>query len=611
MSAALLENFDLLAASLGGIAKLRELILSLAVRGRLVPQAPNDEPASELLKRIRVEKDRLIKEGKIKCDKPLAAVSDDERPFQLPVGWEWAPLSALLSKIGAGSTPLGGKEVYTNSGVKFLRSQNVWNDGLHLTDVALIPAEVHARMSGTVVLGQDILFNITGASIGRCALVPEDFDEANVSQHVTIIRPALPEIRHFLHLVLTSSHVQQKVMEVQVGVSREGLSIGKLGQFLIPLPPLAEQSRIVAKVEELMALCDRLEAEQGHAARVQGHWVEAALDQLAESADADEFCRHWQHLAAHFDTLFTTPESIDRLDATLLQLAVRGKLVPQDPNDEPASELLKQIRAEKDRLIKEGKIKRDKPLAPISDGEKPYELPAGWEWVSINDVQRCVENAITDGPFGANLKSEHYVDFGKHRVIRLQNIGRGEFITHHIALIEEAHFNRLSKHHVRCGDIVVAGLVDEGIRSCIIPESVCPALVKADCYRLSVHEGVSTNYISYYLNSKVAGLLATKHHHGLTLTRIGLGNFRSIPVPLPPLAEQSRIVAQVEKLLALTASLKARLTAAQTKQAHLAEALIAEVTTPIGAALLEGENSEPPQPFDLAAFKARMKAEHD
>ena len=603
MSAALLENFDLLATSVGGVAKLRELILNLAVRGRLVPQDPDDEPASELLKRIRGEKDRLIKEGKIKRDKPLPPVPD-EKPFDLPPGWEWVRLSALLSKIGAGSTPPGGKEVYTNSGFKFLRSQNVWNEGLHLTDVALIPAEVHARMSGTVVLAQDILFNITGASIGRCALVPDDFDEANVSQHVTIIRPALTEIRHFLHVVLTSNHVQQTVMDVQVGVSREGLSIGKLGQFVIPLPPLAEQSRIVAKVEELMALCDRLEAEQRHAARVQGHWVDAALDELAKSADADEFRRHWQHLAAHFDTLFTTPESIDRLDATLLQLAVRGKLVPQDPNDEPASELVTQIRAEKDRLIEEGKIKRDKPLPPVPD-EKPFELPPGWDWVRLGALLSKIGAGST--PLGGK---DVYTNSGV-KFLRSQNVWNDGLRLTDVAYIPAETHARMSGTVVLPKDILF-NITGASIGRC--------ALVADDFDEANVSQHVTIVRLALPEIRQFLHVVLTSNHVqkavmdvqvGVSREGLSIGKLGQFLIPLPPLAEQARIVTRLEKLQSLTASLKARLTAAQTKQAHLAEALIAEVTTPIGVALREGENSGPPQPFDLAAFKARMKAEHD
>ena len=346
MSASLIEHFDLLATAPGGVARLRELILTLAVQGKLVPQDPSDEPASVLLQKIRAEKDRLIAEGKIKRDKPLAPIEDEEKPFGLPAGWECVRLNTLLQKIGAGSTPLGGKEVYVTSGVKFLRSQNVWNDGLRLAGVAFIRPETHAKMSGTVVVADDLLFNITGASIGRSAVVPSDFDEANVSQHVTIVRPVLPAINAFLHKVLVSQHVQQAVMAAQVGVSREGLSIAKLGNFLIPVPPLLEQSRIVARVEGLMHLCDALEAKGKLDAVQHAQLLRTLLGTLTDSTNPAELAANWQRVAEHFDLLLDRPEAVDALEQTILQLAVRGLLVPQDPNDEPASVLLQKIRAE-------------------------------------------------------------------------------------------------------------------------------------------------------------------------------------------------------------------------------------------------------------------------
>ncbi|MBU4424636.1 MAG: restriction endonuclease subunit S [Gammaproteobacteria bacterium] len=275
------QHFDLLLNRPGAIDALEQTLLQLAVRGLLVPQDPTDEPASALLQRIRAEKDRLIATGQIKRDKPLPPITDEEKPFELPVGWEWVRLSALLQKIGAGSTPLGGREVYVPSGVKFLRSQNVWDEGLRLDGVAFIKPETHAKMAGTVVVANDLLFNITGASIGRCAVVPSDFDEANVSQHVTIIRAVLPELNAFLHKVLVSRHVQQTVMDVQVGVSREGLSIAKLGQFLIPVPPLAEQSRIVTRITALRRLCADLRQRLAERQSVQARLAEALVQEVS------------------------------------------------------------------------------------------------------------------------------------------------------------------------------------------------------------------------------------------------------------------------------------------------------------------------------------------
>jgi hypothetical protein len=161
-----------------GIKKLRELILELAVRGKLVPQDPNDEPASELLKRIAAEKAELVKQGKIKKQKPLPEISEDEKPFELPVGWDVIRLGEIAAKIGSGSTPKGGQSTYVSSGVPFLRSQNIWNDGLRLDDVVFINSETHSQMDGSQVEAFDILLNITGASLGRSAIYPKKYRQS-------------------------------------------------------------------------------------------------------------------------------------------------------------------------------------------------------------------------------------------------------------------------------------------------------------------------------------------------------------------------------------------------------------------------------------------------
>jgi type I restriction enzyme S subunit len=168
-------------------------------------------------------------------------------------------LGEVCDKIGSGSTPRGGKEVYKASGIKFIRSQNVYNEGLFFENVAYIDNATHSKMSGTKVLPNDILLNITGGSIGRCALVSSDFDEANVSQHVTIIRLKKGLINKFIHLIILSPFFQDRIMIVQTGGNREGLAKKNMQLMLIPLPPLAEQKRIVEKVDQLMKLCYELE----------------------------------------------------------------------------------------------------------------------------------------------------------------------------------------------------------------------------------------------------------------------------------------------------------------------------------------------------------------
>ena len=254
-----LDNFYSLTTRPDQIQALRQTILDLAVRGKLVQQDPNDEPASELLKRIAVEKARLVKAKKIKKTKPQLPISSDA-PFNLPVGWGWSTIGEICSKTGSGSTPRGGKNTYKKKGIVFLRSQNVYDDGLRLDDVAYIDIATHKKMSGTWVRSADLLLNITGGSIGRCCRVPDNFDEANINQHVAIIRIAINGIQDYIHKLILSPYFQSFIFDEQTGAGRGGLPKNKMDRIPVALPPFAEQHRIVAKVDELMALCDRLEA---------------------------------------------------------------------------------------------------------------------------------------------------------------------------------------------------------------------------------------------------------------------------------------------------------------------------------------------------------------
>lgn len=280
--------------------KLRQKILDLAIRGKLVPQDPNDEPASVLLERIKEEKERLIKEGKIRKSKRMAS-SDmphyENVPFEVPESWMWTTIEEICSKIGSGSTPRGSN--YSANGIPFFRSQNVYNDRLVYDDIKYISEEVHQKMKGTEVLANDLLLNITGGSLGRCAVVPADFNCGNVSQHVCIMRSVLVEPEYFHALVLSSYFA--KSMKI-TGSGREGLPKYNLEQMGFPLPPLTEQQRIVAEIEHWFALIDQI--EQGK---------------------------------ADLQTI------IKQTKSKILGLAIHGKLVPQDPNDEPAIELLKRI----------------------------------------------------------------------------------------------------------------------------------------------------------------------------------------------------------------------------------------------------------------------------
>ncbi len=241
------------------VAQLRQTILNLAVRGKLVPQDPADEPAAELLKRIQTEKKRNGANGGAGKNS-FEPLTPDEIPFDAPAGWIWTRLGEVCSKTGSGSTPRGGRSVYRDTGIPFLRSQNVYNDGLRLDDVAYIDLGTHRRMEGTVVRPADLLLNIAGGSMGRCCRVPDDFAEANVSQHVAIIRVAADGTQDFLHRLILSPYFQSFISDEQTGAGRGGLPKNRMDRIPVALPPLAEQRRIVARVDELMAVCDQLDA---------------------------------------------------------------------------------------------------------------------------------------------------------------------------------------------------------------------------------------------------------------------------------------------------------------------------------------------------------------
>lgn len=571
---AVVRHFDLLAESPGGVPKLREFILTLAVEGKLVPQDPIDEPAQELLKKVRAEKDRLIAEGRVRRDKLLAEVGAEEQPFPLPRGWEWARIGHLINASEAGWSPTCIGSPRRNGAWGVLKVSAVSWGAFDADANKELPAGLSPRPEYEVRDGDFLMSRAnTEELVARSVVVGKVEPRLMLSDKIIRLDVSSQVNRGFLNYCNNAAHSRIHYASSASGTSSSMKNVSRevVLQTPVPLPPLAEQTRIVTRVEELMRLCDALEAKGGLEAAQHARLVSTLLGTLTESETPEALVANWQRIATHFDLLLDRPDAIDALEQTILQLAVRGRLTLGTPSDESGLALLKRI--QHSRRSKRKVVTIDEEAVADSGAW----LPAGWCWASIDQISADFENAITDGPFGANLKTEHYLDQSGFRVIRLQNIGYGEFRDDHRTYIDKVRFEKLSKHTVNPGDLVVAGLVDTSIRCCEVPEGIGPAVVKADCYRLSVHEYVSAQYVLCYLSSKVAHEFAAIHHHGLTLTRIGLGNFRSIPIPLPPFAEQSRIVARVDSLRRLCVDLRQRLCAAQATQAHLGEVLVEQV----------------------------------
>lgn len=363
--------------NLYGIKKLRELILELAVRGQLVAQDPQDEPASVLLQKIAAEKARLIKDGKLKKQAPLPPITDDGKPFELPDGWEWVKLGNITEINPRNKTeddvlvsfipmPL----ISTSYDGKHDQEVRTWGEirkgYTHFAEGDIAVAKITPCFENSKAAIFRNLKNGIGA--GTTELHVARLFGSNLARNYILLYLKAPMFLSVGETKMTGTAGQNRL-------PKEFFESNPL-----PLPPLAEQHRIVAKVNELMSLCDTLESEQASNINAHQVLVEHLLSALTNAADQGDFQQTWARIAAHFDTLFTTEHSIDQLKQTILQLAVMGKLVAQDPQDEPASVLLKKIATEKARLVKAGKIKKEKPLPLIAEDEKPFELPERWAW---------------------------------------------------------------------------------------------------------------------------------------------------------------------------------------------------------------------------------------
>ncbi|WP_351018354.1 restriction endonuclease subunit S [Shewanella sp. AC91-MNA-CIBAN-0169] len=593
--------------SLYGIKKLRELILELAVRGKLVPQDVNDEPASVLLERIAAEKKQLVKEGKLKKQKPLPEIGEDEKPFNLPQGWVWSRFQDISSYIQRGKGPS-----YAEVGkVKVISQKCVQNTGFDISPARYVTDEsLEKYQAERFLINDDILWNSTGTgTVGRANVISNvDVNSLVADSHVTVIRP-LNIYSRFLWCFIMAPGIQSRIEPdnenalVSGSTNQVELNTSSVMSVVAPVAPIEEQHRIVAKVDELMSLCDALEAQTEASISAHQTLVETLLNALLlpntcqqkdsqsaspESSFADSlehslndsFIDSWQRVAEHFDTLFITEASIDTLKQTILQLAVMGKLVPQasfaernSPDYEPAAKLLKRIKAEKDQLIKDGKIKKQK-IQAIGVDIDLYYLPEGWKWGQLGQLTASEDNAMCDGPFGSKLKTEHYINEKGFSVVRLGNIGAGKFLWGKEGHISKEHYETLPNNHIQTGDLIVAGMAEPLIRTCEVPPNLGPAVNKADCFRLRLHKSLEKKYISHYLNSHVAKQFASEENRGMTRQRINLGNCKALPVPIPPLEEQHRIVIRVDGLMALCDQLKARLADAQTTQLHLTDAIV-------------------------------------
>ena len=470
--------------------ELKNSILQLAVQGKLVPQNADDEPAAELLKRIQIEKTIAVNAGIIKKDKKLSEITEAEIPYDIPDTWEWLRLGQLCQLLD-GEKKSGVKCPYLEA--KYLRGK----------------IEGSILESGKFVKKGTRLILVDGENSGEVFFATEDGYMGSTFK-VLYIPDAIyaPYVLNFLLLK------KQLFRNRKTGAAIPHLNKELFFNLLIPIPPLAEQERIVAKIEELLPL----------------------------AAEYDEAEQRLSALNTNF------PEMLRK---SILQQAVQGKLTARDPSDEPASELLKRIQAEKAKLIAEGKIKKEKPLPPITEDDCPFEIPDTWKWVRLGDIVRYQG--------GYAYKSDTYVKQSGNQVVRLGNVKNNAlplsvspvYIPDHIA--EETEDYRITEDTILFTMTGTKGKRDY-FYTCRIKEENLPGCKlylnqRVGC--LSAYSNIELDWLTIVLQSEpiLSQIFATATGNA-NQANIGSVNTLKLLIPLPPLAEQKRIVARVEELLA-------------------------------------------------------------
>jgi type I restriction enzyme, S subunit len=500
---AFFEKFDQFADAPDAVVKMRELVLGLAASGRLLPRKGE---------------------------------------------WETRPLKSLATKIGSGATPAGGRESYFSKGIPLIRSMNVHFRGFNRTGLVFLNDEQAEELSNVVVQSNDVLLNITGASIGRVTIAPVEMSGARVNQHVTIIRPTTELFPRFLAIFLSSPLVQRMINDTQVGATRQALTKAMIERFHIPLPPLTEQKRIAGKVDELMALCDRLEAQQQERETRSAVLARASVARFAEAPTPGNlgFLFHKSYTISPAD-----------LRKSILTLAVQGKLVRQDPNDEPATELLKRVSRE---LSAEKRPRQAAPLATLPAESMQYEVPDSWMWARFRDVAIIASNLVKPDAFldFAHLAPDN-VEKGNGKLLPCATVRQDKVIS--------------SNHRFYPGQIVYSKIRPNLAKVVVVDFN---GLCSADMYPIDAL--IDASYLHRYMLSEPFLVQAVKAETRVAMPKINQTELNALAVPVPPLAEQRRIVAKVDRLMALVDKLETQLAASRATGEKLMEAVVAELT---------------------------------
>jgi type I restriction enzyme, S subunit len=547
------QHFDTAFTAPDGIAKLRELILTLAMQGRLVEQDPSDPPASELLKEIQAEKQRLVKAGKIKKPKPLPSIKPEDVPYELPKGWEWVRLGEVTDYNCR--KKVSGDEITPDTWLLDLKDIE---KGTSRILYRATFSERQSQSTKSTFHPGDVLYGKLRPYLDKVIVADR---EGVCSTEIVPIAPLQNIDAEFLRWLLKRPAFLVHVNSLMYGVKMPRLGTDDAVMSIHPIPPLPEQHRIVARIDQLMVRCNELETLRKEREKKRLAIHAAAIKKLLDTPDGSA----WNFIQQHFGELYTVKENVAELRKAILQLAVMGRLIPPNPDDPPASELVKEIKAEKQRLVEAGKIKKSKPLPPIKPDEVPYELPKGWEWVRLNDTLD-VRDGTHDTP--------KYIPVG-YPLVTSKNIYKGTLSLDDVKYISKKDHKKIAKRsRVDRGDILFAMIGSIG--NPVIVDCDLEFSIKNVALFKSFLDGKPSNrYLQYYLVLAQENMKAISS--GAVQSFVSLNFLRCYPFPLPPLPEQHRIISRIDQIMALCDTLEQQIDAATSKQTETLNAVMAGV----------------------------------
>lgn len=561
----LLAHFDRLAEAPNAVPRLRRFILDLAVRGKLVKQDVGDEPAVELIKQIQSGKAKRIKSGEVRNPRDLAFPESEAPPFLLPPLWNWVRLADVGAIVGGGTPPAGDSDNFAEGGkgIGWLTPADLGkHKGLFVSHGIRDLTEAGMKAGSATLMPKGSVLFTSRAPIGYVAIAA---NEISTNQGFKSVVPYLDECSRYIATYLQAFGPQ--IDSQATGTTFKEVS-GKIVSGLpFPLPPLAEQHRIVAKVDELMALCDQLEAAQQEREHRRDRLAAASLQRLNQPATDTtpeaqrEHARFYLH---HLPCLTTRPEHIKAMRRTILSLAIRGKLLPQSESDEPTPKLLNRIQTHKRQLIAAGKLKAQEQSLAQADLDTEFDLPVNWSWTRLGEV-------LASSFYGPRFGADEYSRTGVPTIRTTDMTTDGRIVLRDPPKVLVSQ-ERLDDFKCMKGDLLVTRTGSIGTMAVFDAEYL--AIPSAYLIRLRFMTDTSVDYLHLVMRSPhgMANL-------GLNTTKVAQPNINAkslaaIPIPLPPLAEQYRIVAKVDELMALCDQLEVQLSTIQTDRRRLLDTVL-------------------------------------